>query len=144
MSLGALIVANGATDIGYNVMGLEDPLRRHERLSDFLRMFGIKEAIQLNGFDPEIRLMLDGTICLVPGFMLPSAHPENESEKPFSELAAKIEHFIGVPVQWENLQILVRQPKADTVERLQSFIKRYQYGDTDNGMKLRRNSHAGI
>jgi hypothetical protein len=91
----------------------------------------IQQEIQLSGFDPagepEIRLMAEGSLYVVFNFMPPSYVPDEQGLGPFEDFDRQLERAAGVPVEWEDREFfLIRQPKADTVERIRKFIEGYQ------------------
>lgn len=85
------------------------------------------QTIPLSGFDPaggpEIRVMTDGTVCLVLNFMPPS-DMEEEEESFFDHFDQELEKAVGVPVTWEDRErFLFQSAHEDTVPRLTAFIK---------------------
>ncbi|MBI3461568.1 MAG: hypothetical protein HY000_00695 [Planctomycetes bacterium] len=89
------------------------------------------QEIQLSGFDregePVIRVMADGCLYVVFEFMPPSYLEDAEGLGPFKDLDKQIERAIGVPVAWEDREVfLIRQPKADTVGKIRTFVDGYR------------------
>ena len=88
------------------------------------------KIIPLTGFDfdgePEIRVMPDGSLYLVFNFM-PPTWAEDEPE-PFDTFDQKLQQAIGVPVVWEDREFfLIQNPRADTVERVTTFLKTFEH-----------------
>jgi hypothetical protein len=86
------------------------------------------EVIPLVGFDPEgepeVRVMNDGTLCIVFNFMPPS-WAEDESER-FDNFDQQLATAIGVPVVWDDREFFrVPGPVADTVERIRIFLETF-------------------
>ncbi len=88
-------------------------------------------TITLSGFDPEgepeIRVMSDGSLNLVFNFMPPSDSEDPDDLGQFEDFDKQLEAAIGVPVLLDDREVfVVSSPKADTVEKLDHFIKTYR------------------
>ena len=87
-------------------------------------------TVPVSGFDPEgepvIEELSDGSLRVMFEFMPPS-YAEDETELgPFETFDEQMQQAIGVPVQWEDRELfLIRNPKPDTLERLQKFLQNY-------------------
>lgn len=92
-------------------------------------MATIVQTIPVAGFDPdgepEIRVMSDGTLHVVFNFMPPSFAEDDET--PFDDFDRQLEQAAGSPVHWEDREFfLIRQPAADTAERVRDFLEAYR------------------
>ena len=86
------------------------------------------EVIPLAGFDPdgepEVRVMADGSLCVVFNFMPPS-WAEDAPER-FDDFDRQLAAAAGVPVEWEDREFFpVPRPAPDTVERVRAFLGSY-------------------
>ncbi len=86
-------------------------------------------SLLLTGFDsdgePEIRLMKDGSLCLVFSFMPPSW--EDEVDESFRDFDERLASAIGTSVIWEDREFfLIPSPRPDTVDRIRMFIETYR------------------
>jgi hypothetical protein len=72
----------------------------------------VREEIKLTGFDPKgeqvIRIMADGSLQIVFGFMPPSWVPDEQEMGPFADFDKQM------------------QPRPDTAELIRRFIESYR------------------
>jgi hypothetical protein len=81
---------------------------------------GILQEVRLSGFNLKgnavIRIMADGSIYLVL-----------DEVPPFAGFDRQLEQAIGVPVVWDDREVLViSHPRPDTAERIRGFIESYR------------------
>ncbi|MDI1429519.1 hypothetical protein [Polyangium sorediatum] len=88
-------------------------------------------TLQLSGFDangePQIEVMADGTLRVAFEFMPPSDVDDRRDMGPYHDFDVQMSKAIGVPVTWEDREVfLIDAPKADTIERLITFVSTYR------------------
>jgi len=92
----------------------------------------VVKTFAVAGFDPEgepeIRVMSNGSLLVVFDLMPPSYIDPGESDLgPFKGFDKEMERAIGVPVVWEDRELLlIRKPRADTAEKVKEFLERYR------------------
>jgi hypothetical protein len=92
----------------------------------------VVKTIAVAGFDPEgepeIRLMSNGSLLVVFNLMPPSYIDPGDSDLgPFKGFDKEMERAIGVPVVWEDREVLlIQKPRADTAERVKGFLEKYR------------------
>jgi len=97
----------------------------------------VVETTRLAGFeeaptnDPEVRRMSDGSLFVVFNCMPPCFTPDL-GEPPalgkYEHFDAEMQEALGVDVFWEDREFFrTRNPKADTMSKLQSFVAGYHH-----------------
>jgi|SRR5262249_25221451 hypothetical protein len=91
----------------------------------------VREEIKLTGFDPKgeqvIRIMADGSLQIVFGFMPPSWVPDEQEMGPFADFDKQMQRVIRVGVVWDDREFFViPQPRPDTAELIRRFIESYR------------------
>lgn len=106
---------------------IEDPAK----ISLFHNDYEVKEKVAISGFDkegePEIRVMMDGSLFLVFNFMPPSnSVKENGDLKEFDGFDEYLEEKLDVSVQWTDREtFFIQKPHSDTVEKLKYILENY-------------------
>ena len=95
------------------------------------KMDEVQQEIKLTGFDPKgeqvIRIMADGSLQIVFGFMPPSWVPDEQEMGPFADFDKQMQRVIRVGVVWDDREFFViPQPRPDTAELIRRFIESYR------------------
>lgn len=98
----------------------------------------VVETIALHGFeqaptnDPEVRRMSDGSLFVVFNCMPPCFTADDADGPPvlgkYSQFDREMQEAVGVDVNWEDREFFrIRNPKPDTMSRLQDFVAGYHH-----------------
>jgi hypothetical protein len=98
----------------------------------------VVETTALHGFelaptnDPEVRRMSDGSLFVVFNCMPPCFTADDADGPPalgkYSQFDQEMREAVGVDVNWEDREFFrIRNPKPDTMSRLQDFVAGYHH-----------------